>query len=158
MHYTSERRKKTKYKGHVTCAEHQLQQWMTSCSYSSVCWIQILQRLDVVWLTLLISANVLRLTFLLIHELLSVLNRNDHFTTQFFESPLNEHFISHTIQSQYIKQESILVGCVPSAAVAVGGVCPSACWDTCPGGLPRCMLGYLPLGGVCHSACWDTQW
>ena len=37
-------------------------------------------------------------------------------------------------------QESIPVGCVPSAAVAVGGVCP--------GGLPR--------GGVCPNACWDT--
>ena len=58
-----------------------------------------------------------------------------------------------------LKQESIPVGCVPSAAVAVGGggsacrgvstclggVCPSACWDTCLGG-----------EGVCPSACGDT--
>ena len=72
------------------------------------------------------------------------------------------------------KQESIPVGYVPSAAVAigVGGVClpggvyPSACWDTCQGGvcpstcwdtcqgvcLPQCMLGYLPRG-VCPSTC-----
>ena len=69
------------------------------------------------------------------------------------------------------KQECIPVGCVPSAAVAVGGggVCPSACWDTArgvsapvhagilPGGsalvhagillrvcVPQCMLGYTP--------------
>ena len=46
-----------------------------------------------------------------------------------------------------MEQDSIPVGCIPSAAVAVGG-----------GGvgcLPQCMLGYLS-GGVCPSACWDT--
>ena len=38
-----------------------------------------------------------------------------------------------------MEQDSIPVGCIPSAAVAVGvgglGVCPSACWDTCQGGV-----------------------
>ena len=60
------------------------------------------------------------------------------------------------------KQECIPVGCIPSAAVAVGGgggVCPSvywdmstrggvypsACWDmSVQGGLAQCMLGYAP--------------
>ena len=41
-------------------------------------------------------------------------------------------------------QESIPVGCVPSASVAAVGVsAPRACWDT-------------HLRSVCYSACWDT--
>ena len=58
--------------------------------------------------------------------------------------------------------------CLPAGGG--GGVCPSACWDTCPGDvcpvhagisargecLPQCMLGYLPGGSVCPSACGDT--
>ena len=46
----------------------------------------------------------------------------------------------------YLKQECIPVGCVPSTAVAVWGVCP------------KCMLEYVcPSGGVCPSACWDMS-
>ena len=53
-----------------------------------------------------------------------------------------------------MEQDSIPVGCIPSAAVAVGG--GGGCWVSAPvhagisvwGCLPQCMLGYLP-GGVC---------
>ena len=74
------------------------------------------------------------------------------------------------------KQECIPVGCVPSAAVAIGGgsapvhaeilpggVCPSACWDTAqgvsapvhaeilPGGSAPVHAGILPR--VCVPQC-----
>ena len=53
------------------------------------------------------------------------------------------------------KQECIPVGCVPSAAVAVGG-------SVCLGGVCRGVSawGVSARGGVCpsvSSACWDTR-
>ena len=49
----------------------------------------------------------------------------------------------------FFQQECIPVGCVPSAAVAVGGGLHrglSAWGGVCPG-------GWVCLGGVCPSAC-----
>ena len=56
------------------------------------------------------------------------------------------------LSSEINKQECIPVGCVPSAAVAVGrGVCPGG-GGVCPGGISQHALG----SGVYSSACWDT--
>ena len=48
------------------------------------------------------------------------------------------------------KQECIPVGCVPSAAVAVGGGAGCLPGGVCPGDVSA-------WGGVCPSACWDTH-
>ena len=68
----------------------------------------------------------------------------------------------------YLKQECIPVGCVPSTAVAVWGVCPkcmleyvcpSACWDmSAQGGVcPSVCWDMSAQGRVCPSVCWDMS-
>ena len=61
-----------------------------------------------------------------------------------------------------LKQECIPVGCVPPAAVAVWGVCLSACWDTPPWVWAwRPSLGvvlYMTLLGVGLEAPWVWAW
>ena len=44
----------------------------------------------------------------------------------------NRHYCSGDYLSNFMKQECIPVGCILPTAVAIGGVCLSACWDTPP--------------------------
>ena len=71
--------------------------------------------------------------------------------TSFVENNITKFITIQIITNTVIlklKLESIPVGCVPSAAVAVGGV-SAPVHAGIPAGwvcLPQCMLGYLPAG------------
>ena len=58
-----------------------------------------------------------------------------------------------------LEQECIPVGCVQSAAVAIGGVCP---WGVCPGGvyLGGCLLGSVSprVSALVHAGIHLTLW
>ena len=72
------------------------------------------------------------------------------------------------IITNFVKQECIPVGCIPSAAVAGGGGVSQHVLDrgvsaqtgcVCPGGVCSGVSvqgGGVCLEGVCPSACWDT--
>ena len=76
-------------------------------------------------------------------------------------APLLVHFCFHSFicscPQKYAKQESIPLGCVPSAAVAIsragrGGLCLGGCLPR--GSLPRQVSTWgVCLGGLCLGRC-----